>query len=154
MTENKKKKEEINFLFHASLLAYQDVVGDILGSGAKVFIHPLIETLSKILEKEKIDLIEGETIEEALANVCNKLENSGIVKEARFEKLGRSKYALSFNGCIFHSSQIHKILEPMHAICPLALIVMTMFQKMTGKRVKVTETKFTATGNKTVIESL
>jgi hypothetical protein len=45
-------------------------------------------------------------------------------------------------------------LEPKDVTCPLALIAMAVFEKATGKKVKVSESKYNREGTETIIESM
>ena len=57
------------------------------------------------------------------------------------------------DGCTF-AEHAHGLLTPKDVACPYALIVMSIFQSVTGKKVKNTESLFTPTGAETIIEAM
>jgi len=78
-----------------------------------------METIKKISEEYQIELIKGESVGEAFDNLSKLLVQSGMVRIAKFEKLGADKYKWCIDGCIFGNS-IHKLLSPKDVTCPLA----------------------------------
>lgn len=48
----------------------------------------------------------------------------------------------------------HGLLKPTDVACPYALIVMAIFQSVTGKKVKNTKSLFTPAGTETMIEAM
>jgi len=144
---------DIGTLFHNLLFAYEKAVKEILGSGKAVFVHPTLEILKKIDEKRGSRLMEGENLEEAWTNLSNFFSQGNVVKEFSFKKIGPEKYVLRVDGCIW-ASHIHEELSPKDVTCPFALIAMSIFQKFTSKKVKVTESAYFKKGTETIIESL
>ena len=51
-------------------------------------------------------------------------------------------------GC---AAQTHDLLKPRDVVCPLALVAMSIFQSVTGKKAQLTESEFTSDGCKTPI---
>ncbi|MEM0095881.1 MAG: hypothetical protein QW660_04520 [Candidatus Bathyarchaeia archaeon] len=49
---------------------------------------------------------------------------------------------------------IHEEPSPKDVTCPFALIAMAVFQKFTGKKVKVTESTYFKEGTETIIEPI
>jgi hypothetical protein len=143
----------ISALFHTILFAYQKSLRDILGSGQAIFVHPVIETLRKINEERQVNLIEGKNIEEAFENLSKLLVQSGTVKVARFEKLGTNKYKYYIDGCIL-ARPVHKLLNPEDVTCPPAILAMSIFEEVTGRKVKFAESKYSVEGTETIIEPL
>jgi hypothetical protein len=142
---------DIPTFFHTLLFAYQKKLKDILGSGEAVFVHPVLETIN-MFEKEKgLQLIKGETLDEIFENFSKKLVNAKVVREAWFERLGSERYMMHVEGCAF-ANPSHDFLKPTDVLCPYAFIAMSIFQSVTGKKVKITESAFTAQGTKTLIE--
>jgi len=136
--------------FHTILFAYQKRLEDILGSGEVIFVHPVLETIS-LIEKEKgLNLIQGETLDEIYENFSKQLVRSKVVKKAWFEKLGPERYVLHVEECAFAGFS-HSLLKPKDVICPFALIAMSIFQSVVGRKVKVSDSEFTIDGTKTLI---
>jgi hypothetical protein len=49
------------------------------------------------------------------------------------------------------AAHAHDLLKPKDVVCPLALVAMSIFQSVTGKKVQLTESEFTSDGCKTPI---
>jgi hypothetical protein len=98
-----------------------------------------------------IDLIKGETINEAFKNYSKMLRGSGLVKNAQFERLGPEKYVLHIDKCIY-AKVIHAALKPKNLTCRYALIAMAILEKFTGKKAKLTNSEFLQGGTRTIIE--
>lgn len=144
---------DVPTLFHTILFAYQKKLKDILGSGEAVFVHPVLDTIN-IIEREKgLNLLKGETLDEIFDNFAKELAMTGFVKEVTFEKLGNEKYMFHIGGCAF-AETCHDLLKPKDVACTYALIAMSIFQSVTGKKVKNAESDFTLEGADTVIEAL
>jgi hypothetical protein len=144
---------DAELLFHILLFAYKGIVQNILGSGAAIFEHPTFQALRSILEKEGIDMMRGETLEEVLNNYSKMLKNSGLVQEALFEKIEPDKYLLKVDKCIY-AKRLHKCLKPLlkGQTCRYALIAVPILEKFTGKKVKLASSDFTPEGTRTIIE--
>lgn len=153
VSEETKIMLDVGTLFHNLLFAYEKAVKAILGSGEAVFVHPTLEILKRIDEKRDSRLIEGESLEEAWSNLSNFFLHGNVVKEFSFKKVGPGKYVLRVDGCIW-ARHIHEELNPKDVTCPYALIAMSIFQKFTGKKVKVAESTYFKEGTETVIEPL
>jgi len=137
--------------FHTILFAYQKRLKDILGSGEAIFVHPVLETISLIEKEGELNLLKGETLDEIYENFSKQLVESKVVEKAWFEKLGPERHVFHVEGCAFAEFS-HGLLKPRDVVCPFALIAMSMFQSVTGKKVKVADSEFTSDGTKTLIE--
>ena len=136
--------------FHAILFAYQKKLSQVLGSGEAIFVHPVLETISRIDKEKGLSTIRGETLDEVLSNFAEDLLASQVVTKAWFEKKGTEGYTFHIEGCIF-APHIHDLLKPKDVVCPLALVAMSIYQSETGKKVQLTKTEFSSEGAKTVI---
>src|SRR4030067_2803244 len=100
----KKRLDELcdaEILFHVLLFAYAKTVRDILATGHEILIHPTLNLLREISEKEGIELIKGKTVDEAFERFSSMVKYSALVKELQFEKLGPEKYMLHVDKCIY-----------------------------------------------------
>jgi hypothetical protein len=140
-------------LFHSLLFAYQKSVKELLGSGSAIFVHPMIETLNNVERKRGLNLLKGKSLDEAYANLSNFFLKTGVVKEFTFQKVDSEKYVLKVDGCIW-ASHIHEELKPKDVTCPYALLAMAVFEKVTGRKVKVADSIYLQTGTETIIEAL
>ena len=140
-------------LFHCLLFAYQKAVKEILGSGCSVFVHPTLDLLKKIDMKRNLNLIKGKNLDETWRNLSEFFLKANLVKEFSFRKTGPRKYVLRVNGCLW-ARHIHEELKPKDVTCPYALIAMAAFEKATGKRVKLADSKYLKEGTETIIESM
>jgi hypothetical protein len=144
---------DVATLFHSLLFAYQQSVKELLGSGSAIFVHPTIETLNKVEKKRGLNLLKGKSLDEAYANLSNFFLKTGVVKEFTFQKVDSEKYVLKVDGCIW-ASHIHEELKPEDVTCPYALLAMAVFEKVTGRKVKVADSNYLQTGTETTIEAL
>ena len=135
------------------LFAYQKSTRDILGSGENVLLHPILNTIELAHNKQGIDIIKGETLDEVFDNFAKELEKTGFVQSARFEKIAPEKYMFYLDGCSF-ANGIHDLLKPKDVTCPYALMAKAIFQKVTDKKAYPTDSKFTKLGHETIIEPL
>jgi len=144
---------DVEILFHILLFIHKGILNDILGSGAAIFEHPTFDALKRVLEKENINLVKGETVEEALENYSRLLQDSGLVKEVRFEKLESNDYILHINKCVY-AKRLHRCLKPFlkGQSCRYALLAAVIFQKFQGSKPKVAPSHFYEEGTKTIIE--
>jgi hypothetical protein len=138
--------------FHALLFAYQKKLSQVLGSGEAIFVHPVLETISKIDKEKGLSTIRGETLDEIFSNFAKDLLASQVVEKAWFEKVGPESYTFHIEGCIF-ATQTHDLLKPKDVVCPLALVAMSVYQSETGKKVQLIETEFSSDGAKTLIKA-
>ena len=136
--------------FHAILFAYQKKLNEVLGSGEAIFVHPVLETISKIDKKNGLSMIRGGSLAEVFENFAKDLVASKVVEKAWFEKNGAESYTFYVEGCAF-AAATHDLLKPKDVVCPLALVAMSIFQSVTGKKVQLTESEFTSDGCKTPI---
>ncbi|MFA5364807.1 MAG: hypothetical protein WC325_06465 [Candidatus Bathyarchaeia archaeon] len=150
---DKNNTMDIRLFFHTILFAYQKKMKQILGTGESVFIHPILNTINLVSEKEGLKLIDGKNLDEVFTNFSKRLNETGMVDNAEFERIDDEKYILYIDGCVF-AEHSHTLLEPKDAACPYALLAMSIFQSVTGKKVKIAETTFNDTGGKTVIEAM
>jgi hypothetical protein len=135
--------------FHALLFAYQKKLVEVLGSGEAIFVHPVLDTISKIDKEKGLSTIRGNSIDEVLSNFAKDLLASQVVQKAWFEKKGES-YIFQIEGCSF-ATHTHDLLKPKDVVCPLALVAMSVYQSKTGKKVQLTQTEFTSDGARTLI---
>ena len=92
----------------------------------------------------------GGTLAEVFENFAKDIEASKVVEKAWFEKTGLDSYSLHLEGCTF-AAHTHDLLKPKDVVCPIALVAMSIFQSVTGKKVQLTESEFTSDGCKTPI---
>jgi len=144
---------DIATIFHTLLFAYQKSVKELLGSGSAIFVHPTIETLNKIEKKRGLNLFKGKSLDEVYANLSDFFLKTGVVKEFTFEKVGADKYILRVDGCMW-ARHIHEELKPQDVTCPYALLAMAVFEKATGRKVKVADSRYFKEGTETIIEAL
>ena len=152
-SQKKLDPMDIGSLLHGILFAYQKSVKEILGTGATIFVHPVLDIIQTIHEKAGINMIKGGDIDEVFANLSEIMPTSGMVRGFRFEKLGPKKFILHVEGCVW-APHIHEELKPSDVVCPLALIVMSIFQKTTKAKVRVADSEYTQDGTNTIIEAL
>ena len=136
--------------FHAILFAYQKKLNEVLGSGEAIFVHPVLATISKIDKEKGLSTIRGDTLAEVFENFAKDVEASKVVEKAWFEKTGPEGYVFHLEGCTF-AEHTHDLLKPKDVVCPIALVAMSIFQSVTGKKVQLTESEFTSDGCKTLI---
>lgn len=139
--------------FHTILFAYQKSVKDILGSGEAVLIHPILDKIILVITKQNLSVAKEETFDKTLENFLEEILKKGAVKWVGFEEIEDKKYLFSVKGCSY-SKHIHELLNTKDTTCPLALAVMAFLQSSTGKKVRPTESEYTKTGTKTIIEFL
>ena len=145
--------QEIGCLLHGILFAYQNSVKEILGTGATIFVHPVLDIIQTINEKTGINMIKGNDIDEVFTNLSAIILTSGMVNGVRFEKLDPKKYILHVEGCVW-APHIHEELKPSDVVCPYGLIAMSIFQKTTKTKVRVADSEYTKDGTNTIIETL
>lgn len=75
------------------------------------------------------------------------------VKWVGIDEIEDGKYLFRIEGCRF-LKHIHEFLNTKDTTCPFALAAMAFIQLSTGKKVLSTESEYTKTGTKTVIEFL
>jgi hypothetical protein len=146
---------DVEMLFHILLFVHKAVIQDILGTGAAIFDHPTYDTLKRVLEKEGINLVRGETLKEALDNYAEMLQKSGLVKEVRFEKSDSNQFILHVDKCVY-ARRLHPCLKPFlkGQSCRYALLAASIFRKFNGGKPKVAPSDFTEEGTKTRIETV
>lgn len=148
-----QKTVDVNSFFHTILFAYQKSVKDLLGSGEATLIQPILDKIITVTTKQNVDLLEEKHPDKILENFLEKLLKKGMVKWVEFEEVEDGKYLFHVEGCQF-SKHIHGFLNTKDTTCPLALAVMAFLQVSTGKKVLPTESEYTKTGTKTLIEFL
>ncbi|MCL6579119.1 MAG: hypothetical protein K6T73_06990 [Candidatus Bathyarchaeota archaeon] len=151
MSEERLYMFDVAALFHCLLFAYQKNVEKILGSGSAIFIHPTLELLAKIDMKRGLNLIRGKGVEETWDNLSSFFLKSSVVKEFSFRKVDAERFVLRVDGCVW-ARHVHGELEPKDVPCPLALVAMAAFEKMSGKKVRVADSEYFEEGTETVIE--
>ena len=139
--------------FHTVLFAYQKSMKDILGPGEASFIHPILEKINLIAQTQNLSLLHGDDVNEILETFLEGLLNNGSVKWVNIHQTNDGKYVFHVEGCRF-SKHIIGFLNTKDTTCPFALAAMAFLQLSTGKKVHPTESEYTKTGTKTVIEFL
>lgn len=139
--------------FHTVLFAYQKSVKDILGSGEACLIHPILDKINMVTEKQNYALIEDENVDKLLENFLENLLKNGAAKWVNIDETEDGKYVFHVEGCSF-ANNIHDFLDTKDTTCPFALAVMAFLQLSTGKKVCPNDSEYTKTGTKTLIEFL
>ena len=152
-SQKKLDPMDIGCLLHGILFVYQKSVKEILGTGATIFVHPVLDIIQTINEKAGINMIKGGDIDEVFANLSEIMPTSGMVNGFRFEKLGPKKYILHVEGCVW-APHIHEELKPSDVVCPYGLIAMSIFQETAKAKVRVADSEYTKDGTNTIIEAL
>lgn len=144
---------DIGTLLHGILFAYQKAVKDILGTGAAVFVHPILSIIKRINKRTGVNLIKGRNIDEVFENLSKVMTTTRLMKEFRFEKVSPNTYILHVDGCVW-APHIHKELNPKGVTCPYALISMSIFEEVLKCKVQIADSEYHENGTKTRIESL
>ena len=139
--------------FHALLFSYQKSVKDILGPGEAAFLHPILEKIISVTNKQNLGFPEEENPDKVLEDFLEELLKKGTVKWVELKEQRDGNYLFRVEGCRF-SKHIHGFANTEDTTCPLALAVMAFLQVSTGKKVRPADSKYTKTGTKTVIEFL
>lgn len=144
---------DVEMLFHVLLFVHKAVIQDILGTGAAIFEHPTYDALKEVLEETGVNLVKGETIQEALDNFARMLQESGLAKEVRFERSNPNRYVLHIDKCLY-AKRLHPCLKPFlkDQSCRYALLATAIFQKFCGGKPKIAPSIFTEEGTETRIE--
>jgi len=144
---------DVGTLLHGILFAYQKTTKDMLGTGAAIFVHPVLNIIREISKRSGVNLIKGGNIDEVFENLSNVMPTTGLVKGFRFEKLSLDTYILHIDEC-FWAPHIHSELKPKDVICPYALVAMSIFEEVSKRKVKVADSEYTEKGCRTRIEPL
>jgi hypothetical protein len=128
-------------------------VKDILGSGEAALIHPILDKISLVNNKQNLSSVENENFDKIITSFLEELLKKGTVKWVELEEREDGKYLFHVEGCKY-SKHIHGLLNTKDTTCPLALAVMAFLQSSTGKKVRPTESEYTKAGTKTIIEFL
>ncbi|MCW4014898.1 MAG: hypothetical protein NWF06_00855 [Candidatus Bathyarchaeota archaeon] len=139
--------------FHSLLFAYQKSVKEILGPGEAAFMPPILEKIILVTNKQNLGLPEEQNPEELLEDFLEELLKKGTAKWVELKEVGEENYLFRVEGCRF-SKHIHGFADTEDTTCPLALAVMAYLQVSTGKKVRPTDSKYTKTGTRTLIEFL
>ena len=102
--------EEVGTLFHGILFAYQKSMRDILGTGAAVFVHPILDVIKKINKTANVNSIKGDNLDEVFENLSKVMPTTGLVRGFQFEKIAPEKYVLHVGGCVW-APHIHAMLN-------------------------------------------
>lgn len=145
--------EDVGTLLHGILFAYQKTAKDTLGSGAAIFVHPVLDIIKRINGRTGVNLINGRNLDEVFESLSKIMPTSGLVKDFKFEKLSSNTYNLYVDGCVW-APHIHNELKPKDVACPYALIAMSVFEEVAGCKVKVADSEYFKTGCTTRIEPL
>jgi hypothetical protein len=108
-----------------------------------------IPILEKIDKKASLELANAKNPDEALKKFAKLLMDSELVKKVGLEKHSQG-YSLHINGCAF-AHHIHDMLEPKDVTCPLAIIVMSIAQKTSNRKVEISLSEILPDGTKTPI---
>jgi SHS2 domain-containing protein len=144
---------DISTFFHTILFAYQKTLKDILGSGEAALLHPILDRINLVENKKNLNFIQGKDLDEILENFLEELLKEGTVAWVGVEEVENEKFLFQVEGCKF-ASHTHDFLNTKDTTCLFALVVMAILQSVTGKKVRPTDSEFTATGTKTLIEFL
>ncbi len=150
---NEKKTSEAEILSHLLLFAYQETLRNLCVFPYPYLTRMVLDSLRKICEKMSLDLVKGENLEHALNKYVMMLKSSGLVRNAWFEKVGEEKYVFNVEECVY-AKRVHSTLKPEKLTCRFALIAMVIYEKFSGKKVKLTDSEFTSNGSKTIIEPI
>jgi hypothetical protein len=145
-----QEKKPIEILLHSLFYGYQKVVRQRFKMKGLATLPPLLEEIINASKKLGIEF-KGKTPDEVFKSYSQILMDSGLVKNAGFEKLGPDKYQFHVDGCILAKS-VHSALKPKNLTCPLAMIAMAYYEKLSGQWVKINDSEFDEEGTKTVIE--
>lgn len=144
---------DIGTLLHGILFAYQKTTKDTLGTGAAIFVHPVLNIIKEISKKSGVNLIKGNDIDEVFENLSKVIPTTGLVKGFRFEKLSPNTYILHVSECVW-APHIHNELSPEDVTCPYALVAMSIFEEVSKCKVKVADSEYAKDGCRTRIEPL
>ena len=144
---------DVGAIFHGILFAYQKATANILGSGAAVFVHPILDIIKKISDRIGINLINSNDLDEVFDNFSKVMPTSGLVKGFRFEKVNDQTYILHVERCAW-AKHIHSELKPEDVTCPYALMAMAVFETVTKEKVKLASSKYEEEGTLTTISSI
>lgn len=144
---------DVGTLLHGILFAYQKTTKDTLGTGAAIFVHPVLNIIKEISRKSGVNLIKGNNIDEVFENLSKVMPTTGLVKGFLFEKLSPNTYILHVDECVW-APHIHSELKPKDVTCPYALVAMSIFEEVSKCKVKVADSEYTENGCRTRIEPL
>ena len=108
--------------------------------------------VEKIIERASPDLAKAENADAALRKRADLLVTSEFVNKANVKKEGE-KYILNIDGCMF-AEHVHDMLKPKDVTCPWAIFAMSIAQKTSKRKVKISLSEFKSLGSKTPIEFL
>jgi len=150
LTGKKLAQLDVGALFHGVLFAHQKVLKEVLGQTPSFVIAthtiPIFEIVN---EKAALALANTEDSDEALNKFAKLLMNSELVKKVSLEKHSHG-YSFNANGCAF-ASHIHDMLEPKDVTCPWGIIAMSIAQKTSNRKVKMSLSEFHPEGANTPI---
>lgn len=153
MPEEKLDQFDVAAIFHGILFAYQKTVMNFLGeTPSSVITAQTIPVIEEIIERASPSLTNVEKAEEALRRLVDLLRASGFVGEARIE-MKDGKCILDIDGCIF-ADHMHSMLKTKDVTCPWAIFAMSVIQKTTKRRVKISLSEFSTLGSRTHIEPM
>ena len=144
---------DIGVLLHGILFAYQKIAKETLGTGAAIFVHPVLDILRGISKRTGVNLIEGCNIDEVFENLSKAMQTTGLITAFRFEKHSPNIYTLHVDRCVW-APHIHSELKPHDVTCPYALMAMSIFEEILKCRVKVADSEYAENGCRTRIEPL
>jgi len=149
-SEGKLIQLDVAAVFHNILFAYQRIIMDFQGEvSSSVIAARTLPFVEKIIEKISPELANAENMDIALKKLVDLLIDSRLVNKASIEKEGE-KYILNIDGCIF-AEYVHNMLKPKDVTCPWAIFAMSVVQKTSERRVKISLSEFNPLGSKTPI---
>lgn len=151
MSEEKLGQLDVAAVFHSILFAHQRIIMDFQGeASSSVLTARTLHFVEKIIETASPELADAENADVALRKLADLLVDSGFVSEAYIEKEGE-RCVLNIDGCIF-AEHVHSMLKPRDVTCPLVIFAMSVAQKTSGRKVKISLSEFSPLGSKTPIE--
>ncbi len=151
MSEGKLAQLDVAAVFHGILFAYQRIIMDFMGEvSSAVLTARTMPIVERMIEKTSPELAKAENADVALRKLADLLVASGFVSKARVEKKGE-KRILEVDGCAL-AEHVHNMLRPKDVTCPWAIFAMSVVQRTSERKVKISLSEFTPLGSKTQIE--
>jgi hypothetical protein len=151
LSEGTLNQLDVAAVFHSILFAYQRIIMDFLGEvPSSVITARTLHFVEKTIERASPTLANAEKMDVALRKLADLLVASGFVSKVDIEKEGE-RCILEIDGCAF-AEHVHNMLKPKDVTCPWAIFAMSVVQKTSERRVKISLSEFTPLGSKTPIE--
>ncbi len=137
-------------LIHSVLFAYQKSHGRMVGSGSRAVLQLAMEFLPLLLKEFKFpELNRGKSVEDNISSYITMVRETGYFEDAVLSQSGENGYTFESKNCKFASTG-HKIFTSGH-ICPFAILAASVLYLKTGENISMSESEFTKTGSRTVI---